>query len=213
MTKNFTLSAILASMVFANAAAAIDPASYTLSSDGKTLTKWLGTETEIDFATDETLMKVEAIGTYAFQDCSAITIINLNPGLTAIERGAFMDCTSLATITLPATLTTIGNAAFSDCRALRSIDFPSSVTTIGTSAFYGCESITNVTLHNTGVTQIADGTFNKCTSLSSVDLGVQITAIGEEAFLGCEAIESLVIPESVSMVGVSAFSECYALKM
>ena len=107
-------------MVFANAAAAIDPASYTLSSDGKTLTKWLGTETEIDFATDETLMKVEAIGTYAFQDCSAITIINLNPGLTAIERGAFMDCTSLATITLPATLTTIGNAAFSDCRALRS---------------------------------------------------------------------------------------------
>lgn len=61
------------------------------------------------------------IGTYAFQNCSALTKVN-GLGSTQVDSlasYAFQGCTALKEITLPATLTSIGNYVFRGCASLK----------------------------------------------------------------------------------------------
>ncbi|MBD5132522.1 MAG: leucine-rich repeat domain-containing protein [Clostridiales bacterium] len=89
---------------------------------------------------------------------TAITEIDIDPGLKTIGDGAFKNCAMLTKINLEYchNLTAIGKEAFRGCRALTSITIASTaaVTRIGAFAFYGCTQLTDVTLPN-----IKDTTF------------------------------------------------------
>ena len=51
-----------------------------------------------------------------------------------------------------------------------------------------------------------------CSSLESVVIGDSVTSIGESAFRGCSSLESVVIGDSVTSIGSSAFSSCDSLR-
>ena len=56
------------------------------------------------------------------------------------------------------------------------------------------------------------GSFAECTSLQSVVIPDSVTKIGESAFSGCTSLQSIVIPDSVTEIGRYAFSGCTSLQ-
>ena len=168
---------------------------------------------------------VEEIGEYAFWGCENLKSIILPRWVKKIGDYAFYGCSSLTSITIPPSVTEIGDCAFSDCSSLTSITIPPSVTKIKGSlyggTFRGCSSLTSITIPPS-VTEIEGGAFSHCNSLSSVHIS-DIAAwckivFGKENFnplslahrlyINGEEIRDLVIPDSVTKIGYSAFRGC-----
>ena len=58
---------------------------------------------------------VTTIGEFAFNDCSALTSVNILNSVTTIKMQAFSACSALTSVTIPNSVTEIGDYAFSDC--------------------------------------------------------------------------------------------------
>lgn len=127
-----------------------------------------------------------------------------------IGREAFENCTSITSVVIENGMTEIGFGAFSGCSSLTNIEIPDSVTFIEQSAFKNCTSLKSVTL-GTGITQISGDTFSNCTSLVSIDIPNNITAIYSDAFSNCTSLTKITIPDSVTYIGDDAFIECTSL--
>ena len=81
---------------------------------------------------------------------------------------------------------------------------PYGIITIKDVAFAGTESIKHVSIPDT-VETIGSEAFRRCSNLSSVDIPGSVTSIGHHAFTECN-LETVVFPESVQQIGVSALS-------
>ena len=199
----------------------------------------------------------------AFEGCKKLRDVTLPQSLTAILPYVFANC-AIEHIDFPQTLTEIGEGAFSSC-PIRDIIFPSELRSIGNTAFYGssihsltipksvinigddafayskdlktvvienapltlgssfngCSSLENVNLGN-AVTEIngshhyilgwAQGTFTNCTSLKDIVIPNSIKVIGGSAFMGCSNLESVTLPNALTQIEGSAFRNCYNLK-
>jgi len=102
----------------------------------------------------------------AFEQCSCLTNIVLNDGITSVGDFSFSECSGLTSIVVPVGVTNIGNSAFRNCVGLVSLVVPDSVVSIGQYAYQGCSS------------------------LSEVDIPASVR-IGYKAFDGCPAEESI----------------------
>ena len=157
---------------------------------------------------------VTVIGRAVFEECLSLASINIPDGVTSIDERAFYGCRSLASIGTNAfygcrSLTSIGTSAFCGCNSLTSIVIPDSVTTIGNWAFSTCNSLTDVTIGN-GVESMY-GAFEHCYSLANVVIRDGLKNIDKYAFYVDYNLTSIVIPDSVTTIGVCAFSTCNAL--
>lgn len=63
------------------------------------------------------------IGSSVFEECNALTSVEIPVGVTTISSRAFCKCESLASVVISNTVTSIGNYAFQDCSSLTSITF------------------------------------------------------------------------------------------
>ena len=183
---------------------------------------------------------VTNIGNRAFWDCKTLTNINIPDSVTSIGNSAFCGCESLTSINIPPSLTTIENDTFIGCHSLRNINIPDTVTSIGSRAFFNCFSLKNINIPN-GVTRIGDWVFENCNSLISITIPSSVITIGMNPFGGCHADlkneskafiyehhvlfnkdktiiisyrakeANYAIPDSVTSIGESAFSDCDSL--
>ena len=183
---------------------------------------------------------VTTIGDRAFAGCESLTSINIPNSVTTIGDEAFLSCNSLTSINIPNSVTTIGEHAFFDCKSLTSINIPNSVTTIGEDAFRRCKSLTSINIPNS-VTTIGEGAFADCESLTSISIPSSVvTIIGNpfccwhgilnnesKAFIDEDHVlfnknkttliayrakeTNYTIPNSVTTIGKSAFSNCRSL--
>ena len=163
---------------------------------------------------------VTSIGDQTFYGCSGLTTMIIPNSVTSTGVGAFSECSGLTSVSISNSLTSIGPHTFSECSGLTSVTIPNSVTSIGYSAFQNCSGLTSVTIPNS-VTSIGVGAFGGCSSLNSiiVESGNQyydsrdqcnaiINSSTNELIAGCK---NTVIPNSVTSIGNSAFSECSGL--
>ena len=124
-------------------------------------------------------------------------------------------------------VTTIGDRAFYYCSSLTSVTIPESVTSIGNSAFYRCYFLRDDFVNNSAMTSdsnwgatlcdeetadgllIADHVVVRCrpqAQATSVTIPNSVTSIGLGAFSGCSSLTSITIPESVTCFGDSLYN-------
>ena len=119
-------------------------------------------------------------------------------------------------------VTYIGERAFYACSGLTSVTIPKSVTYIGERAFRECTGLTSV--HITDLAAWCKIAFNGSNPLSYAhhlymngeeikDLVIpnSVTSIGNSAFYACSGLTSVTIPNSVTSIGDGAFDGCTGL--
>ena len=122
--------------------------------------------------------------------CSTAEAYTVLESAKSIGQYAFFENRSLKSVVLPEGLETIGQYAFgvsstTSTTALESITIPSTVTTIGMSAFYGADNLKEVTF------------------AKRPDGSCALTKIENMAFRECTALEEIVIPDSVTTLGIT----------
>ena len=203
---------------------------------------------------------VTSIGNGAFVDCKSLKSIHIPNSVTSIGDAVFGRCFNLSSIHIPDSVTSIGDRAFYNCKSLTPIHIPDSVTSIGYQAFVGCVNLSFIHIPDS-VTSIGDRAFVGCEKLTSITLplgmktininpfrdwsgeliiksdnfiyedGVlfdkykrrliaycsknkdyeipnSVTSIGRSAFSDCKNLTSIHIPDSVTSIGDNAFWSC-----
>jgi hypothetical protein len=77
----------------------------------------------------------------AFQDCIAVTNINIHDSVTSFGDYVFYRCRALQNINIPHGVTAITECSFIGCFSLQSVTIPASVTSISNSAFQYCNKL------------------------------------------------------------------------
>lgn len=163
---------------------------------------------------------VTSIGDGAFDSCTNLINITIGNSVSSIGYEAFRNCTSLISVVLPNSVTHIGHSVFYNCRNLTSIELSKSVEEISFDFFYNCSSLTSITIPNS-VTTIGVRAFYGCTGLTSINVesgntvydsrdncNAIIKTSDNTLIVGCQ---NTIIPNSVTTIGNSAFSDCYGL--
>jgi len=141
----------------------------------------------------------------AFNNCTKITNINLNDGITEIGEYAFQCNSTLKDFTIPETVTTIGAYAFNYDTALTEVYIPDAVTAIPEYAFYGCTNVTKLVISK-NVTAIGAYAFYNNAALKQLIIPEKVTSIGQYAFSKCTTITEVKIPDSVTSIGQYVFA-------
>ncbi len=147
-------------------------------------------------------------GSYSpFRGVTKIKNVIIKEGITYIGKYMFYE-SGVESITIPDSVIGIGHSAFYHCHYLKDVEIPRSVTSIGYYAFSYCYSLKNIVIPNT-VIDFGEGVFYE-SGVKNVTLEEGITSIPSETF-NCSSINKIVIPDSVTSIGDSAFSNCYHL--
>jgi hypothetical protein len=134
-----------------------------------TITKYIGTDTELVIPSEINGIPVKSIGSDAFRGFSSLISIKIPESVKSIGSYAFQRCSSLTSINIPEGVTIIEAYEFEGCSSLKSINIPYGVKWIDGSAFAGCSSLKNITIPNS-VKIIGRDAFKDCSSLTSITM-------------------------------------------
>lgn len=141
----------------------------------------------------------------------------------SIGESAFTGCGRLTEVTIPDSVVSVGDNAFSYCGRLQKITIGKGVGSFGTSVFANCDRVSEITLSYIG--ESANATENDHfgylfgasnysengqyvpASLMSVTIS-DCEEIPANAFYGCANLLTVVIGDSVEVIGASAFKNC-----
>ena len=174
---------------------------------------------------------LRSIDTGAFECCTSISNINLNNGLEKIGEKVFLNCTGIHDLTIPESVTSMGVHMLNGCVNLENLQLPYAATMKSCAdadgsidgycsvsdlfiAHSGYENdannfkgyaISKITV--TGGEKIPAFAFAGFSNLKEIDLSsTKASSVGDKAFINCSDAEHIILPETVSSVGASAFS-------
>lgn len=162
-----------------------------------------------------------------YDTANNIGTITFDGEITTIPAEAFLVCTNLTSVQIPNSVTTISEKAFYGCNYVEKIIIPESVTHIAETAFEGCSGEAHISCNvndkafvgalftkvilDDCVTSLGQECFMDCTELKEVVLSKGLTSIPYCAFQNT-AIESIIIPNTITVLEEGAFYQCGKLK-
>lgn len=153
----------------------------------------------------------EVIPARICKNASNLKNIILPDSVNIIGDNAFAG-TSISSVTFPESITEIQSGAFGGCKQLKEITIPKTVEKTGGS-WDGCfeQSGIETVIFEDGTETIPAYACKNASSVKSVVLPDSVNIIGEGAFSGT-SISSVTIPENVNEIQSGAFSGCEQLK-
>jgi len=148
--------------------------------------------------------------------CRSTNIHRTRTAITSIGDGAFYGSSQIKGLFIPSTVTSIGEEAFFGCDQLTSISIPNSVTNIGENAFSGC-NLNSIEVEEGNPIYDSRDSCNAIietatniliTGCQSTIIPNSVTSIGRSAFSNCHELKSITIPNSVTNIGYGAFYGC-----
>ena len=144
----------------------------------------------------------------------------ISNGVTSVGENAFFWCDKITSVTISNSVKSIGLSAFENCKALTSVNIPDGVESIGKDAFKNCVGLKEVSVPGS-VKSIGDGAFSDCyeeerddndniifvRGMEKVIIQDGVEIIGKEAFSGCGKLTYVTLPDSIKIIGVSAFQD------
>ena len=172
---------------------------------------------------------VTALGTNCFANCENLQSAKLSAAIEVLPFGAFSRCYSLHSVNLPEEVTEIKGNAFLANFSLTTITLPKKVKSISNSgfgAFYGCYSLYEVVNHSELALEYdsTDNGYVAYYALGILENEEDSDIVTENGFVmyrmeGHDILldyvgnaEDVVIPESVTVIGQSAFARNEAIK-
>ena len=185
--------------------------------------------------------------THVSEDCADQVIPAELDGraVSSIANDAFSGCLKLKDVVIPEGVTSVGNYAFGWCYNLTSVTIPDSVKSFGEGVFSYCMKMKDIRISREhpalafnngalirkddmtllyvagvkgpdyeipwGIKRIGTCAFSY-NKLRSVIIPDSVTAIGHSAFENCSSLTDVYIPGSVTIVDVQAFNSCSKLK-
>ena len=166
--------------------------------------------------------KTVSIGAEAFRDCTSLEKIEFEIDPAEIGSRAFQNCTSLKSFTFPDDLKKIGDKAFEGCTGLQTIQLPKYIS-LGDGVFAGCTKLDGIWAHPNSPAMCNDEygvLFSKDkTELLAAPGGLlgtyvvpdTVKKISRYAFWGCNKLEVVIVPDSVTYMGLETFQYCTSL--
>ena len=165
--------------------------------------------TKVEFAEGA---KLESVGAYAFNHCTALEKVVLPDSVKTLESGAFSYCYQLSDLTLSKNLTTLGDGVFSGS-GIGSIELPDSIEEMGSCVFRDCyfgtddeRSLTSVKMP-ANLKTLGTCTFEGCAALTSVEFpeDIKLTTVPADTFFKCHALTYIYLPEAIATTEGCAF--------
>ena len=202
----------------------------------------------VKVATEDDSQGLTSIGDYAFSYCSELTSVTIPDSVTSIGSHAFLGCKKLVDIGKYNNFETIGEGAFNQCN-LESFYLSKNLKSLGPYAFTGnkikrvdttmslkeyCEmpiDIQNLKnsygniygylyINNERLPQdliIPEQTSKICAGafygeqIKSVTVPDSVTVIGEQAFTNCGVLQRVVLGNNIKVINFNTFGHCKRL--
>ena len=148
---------------------------------------------------------VTTIGVYAFYECTELTSVEIPATVTAIRGAAFMLCSNLTDIVFPDSLYCIEDGVFTGTAWFENL--PEGLNYIGKVAykFKGTMPQDTCVVLEEGTLGIAALAFNNCGGMTDIVIPNTVTYIGMGTFRNCSGLTEIEIPNSVTTIGYQAF--------
>ena len=141
-----------------------------------------------------------------------ITGANIRPGTRGIAYGVFEAMDPLTSVTLPEGLEYIGDWAFGGCENLGYVKLPGSLKRIGHQAFSNTDYYYNPGNWTGDCLYLDDWLLFAQTQGTLIEIREGTRGIADDAFIWCDNLFYVLLPESMTIIGNWALSECYNLK-
>ena len=142
----------------------------------------------------------------------------------ALAFNSFGEYSNLTSVTIPNSVNRIEPEAFGGCSNLTSVNIPNSVTEIAYGAFDRCNGLTSVHItdleawcrisfgsHDANPLYCAHHLYLNGEEVKDLVIPNSVTSLGMCAFESCSGLTSLTIPNSVTSIEKYAFAECSGL--
>lgn len=174
---------------------------------------------DLSVTKNSTTKSVTKIADHAFSRNSNIHHVRVSSKITSAGKNVLTNCDNLETVVWGSSIETIEGYTFSGCTALEKVTLPKAVKTIKTNAFNDCYKLKEV-YYGGSLTDWCSVTLSNAQSnpmhLAKIFYANNTPIVGQlslpsvstikpYAFYGYDNFTDLVIPESVTTIGTSAF--------